>query len=754
MTDHGAPAEIRSSDQPPAPQEPAGAAQAQQRLAALEQQLAQRQQQLDQMAGKLVDLQLGQQRDAERLLCLEEIFSGAPLAQLLIDPQGKIVDFNRQAQTFFNRSADTLTRLSLKTLLSRKALRRFLPAFDLLLENKAAHPLHLLLEKNDKSSFSLLLRWLPDSGLLLAIAQDLDPAAIAQSSDDLVHFALEQLREGVMITDSDGVILKVNHGFSEITGYRQDEVLGKKPSLLHSGQHPAGFYLKMWQSINHHGWWAGEVHNQRKSGEMYPQWLQINRLVEPKTLQTFYVATLNDISDQKQQQQNLDRMAFYDPLTGLPNRCFLEQALKNHLNRSGEQADGGFALLFLDLDRFKEVNDRFGHQEGDLVLKETAQRITSCVRDSDLLARIGGDEFVLLLPRLQQQDSIQKIADNLLTALQRPFEINGHRHYLGASIGAALYPQHGRTPEDLLRRADAAMYLAKDAGRNCWRMFDAHEESRFLLLDDRKKFVWRVIEEPEAFIDMFFQPIHLANDPSRFFAIEALLRLRQQKELGISTQDFILAVEKNRLMTPLGEAIFGAVCAVMTTLKRSGIEVPLCINLSAQQIYSLQLVRRLVDIAAHHQVSLRHCYFEITETAAMENMGRMRDTLAALRDCGSKILLDDFGTGYASLLQLRDLPIDLIKLDKSFVAGIHHDAVSEAVIRAMLAMCRAMNLQVVAEGVEQKQQADWLCAEGVDALQGYLFGQPCNSITLLKELRNYADLTTAGQLYSDCCRRA
>ncbi|SDE43530.1 bifunctional diguanylate cyclase/phosphodiesterase [Desulfuromonas thiophila] len=714
-------------------------AQLNQLIETLQQQLARQNRQIGQLEDELVDLRYDQQNDRQRLRLLEEAFQRAPLAQLQLDLQGHIVACNEKAAVFFQRQPEVLERTKLQSLLSRKALHHLLPVLRQLNESphNPATVIKLLLERQDATPFLLLLAYLPHSDLLLALIQDLSLTAIAEQSDELARFALEQLREGVMITDRNGIILRINHAFSEITGYRAEEVCGHSATLLHSGRQDGSFYDKMWQSLRHHGWWAGELYNRRKNGEIYPQWLQICRIEEPLTRQLFYVGTFSDISDRKQQQQTLDRLAYYDPLTGLPNRCFLEQALRNQLARASSQDASGFCLLFIDLDRFKEVNDRFGHQEGDLVLKEAAQRITACVRDSDLVARIGGDEFVVLLPRLHNRDPLNKVTSQLLKTLQHPFEINDHRHHLGASIGAAFYPQHGQTQEDLLRRADAAMYRAKEAGRNRWRLFDPAEESHFLLLDDHKKFVWRVLEEPERFIHMHFQHIRCGRDAQRLFALEALLRLHQQQQEGINTQDFILAVEKNHLMEPLGEAIFAAICLFARQLDDADIDLPLCVNLSAQQIQNAQMVERLQQIARQQGVQFERCYFEITETAAMDNMARMRDSLGQLRDCGCRILLDDFGTGYASLLQLRDLPIDLIKLDKSFVAGIGKDRASEVVIEAMLAMSRAMQLGVVAEGVEQPHQADWLRAAGVDALQGYLFNRPCDGQTLLKELKSH-----------------
>ncbi|MGC9457446.1 MAG: putative bifunctional diguanylate cyclase/phosphodiesterase [Halothiobacillaceae bacterium] len=691
--------------------------------------------QIRSLERELFTLSFEKEQQQQRQVAATRLFERAPLASVILDAHMQILDMNRQAERFFDHKREHLVRRSFRSLLSRDAFRRFSSDMSALRADEQDSRYSQFLELANRTPFSMVLARL-DEDRFYGVIQDLSVAAIAQNSERLAHFALEQLREGVIITDPKGVILKVNHAFTEISGYTPDEAIGKTPALLHSGRHSPRFYEQMWARLARHGWWAGEVWNRRKSGEIYPEWLQINRIVEPVTHQLFYVATFSDITEKKQHQKSLDKLAHYDSLTGLPNRRFFERALENHLHRARDNEAHKQAILFIDLDKFKEVNDRYGHQEGDLVLKEAAQRITASVRDTDIVSRIGGDEFVLMLPRLQDEAAARTIAAKLTHALAMTYDVNGRQHRLSASVGIALYPDHGDSVEDLMRRADAAMYQAKEKGKNQWALFDYADEANLLILDEKKRLIWSAIEDPEGFLDMHYQPIFCGQADARITELEALLRIQDQARHEIRTDEFIALAEESRLMVPLGESIFHATCQFARRLHDAGLSVPVTVNLSAEQFYDPNLLGSLESIAERQGLTLDRFNFEITETATMHNIDMMRDTLGALREKGARVLLDDFGTGYASLSQLHDLPVDILKLDRSFVNGISVNPTAESLVRAMLAMARALQLRVIAEGVETENQARWLRTERADCMQGYLLSRPLSADVMFAKLRD------------------
>lgn len=691
------------------------------------------QRKLDTLEHQLLASRYESTQQEQRLARLQEQWARLPAAVLMLDENGILMNLNRQAEAFFGQPAKNIQQRPLRTFITGDAFRRLSRGLEALRRNPAQVQSIGFLELRELQPFSLTLSQV-SPGCLLGVIQDLSSQMVATHSERMAHFALDQLREGVLITDERGTILRVNQAFTEISGYTAAEAIGKTPALLHSGRHLPRFYESMWSRLQTHGWWSGEVWNRRKNGEIYPEWLQINRIQEPLTQQSFYVALFSDITERKAHQSSLDRLAHYDALTGLPNRRFFEHTLENQLNRARKNDSHILAILFVDLDKFKEVNDRYGHQEGDLILKEAAQRITACIRDTDMVARIGGDEFLLTLNRLLDPQTAQEIADKVIAALQRPYVIENRQHRLTASIGIAFFPEHGLNVEDLMRRADSAMYKAKARGKDCWALFDLADEHSFLLVDNAKKLIWQIIEAPDQLLTMHYQPIFCSQNLQQMTEMEALLRVNPELGKPPRIDELIRLAEEARLMIPLGEAIFHAVCQFAVVLKQRGHNIPIAVNLSAEQFFGTSLAERLASIAQANHLELDRFHFEITETATMKNLAAIRDTLLALQGYGARILLDDFGTGYASLSQLRDLPVDIVKLDQSFVKDIGVSPTAETLIRAMLAMIRALGLDVVAEGVETQAQLDWLHHAGADCIQGYLLARPQPTAHILEML--------------------
>lgn len=432
------------------------------------------------------------------------------------------------------------------------------------------------------------------------------------------------------------------------------------------------------------------------------------------------------------------RTAHYDVLTGLPNRAFFEGFLDNQLQRAQGNQDHRIAVLMLDLDRFKAVNDRFGHHEGDQVLKETARRILTCVRDVDMVTRIGGDGFAVVLGRLRSRAGASRVAKALIRALSRPFIVGPNSHRLTVSVGVAFYPEDGETVEDLIRRADLAMYEVKSAGRNGWVAFDADHEQRLLLQDHWKGLLWRAIDTPGRHLSVAYQPIlRLSGGRPRPWALEALIRIHDDAGVSLDTGTLVRAAEQHHLMLPLGEAVFEVICAEVASMRQAGMTLPVTVNLSADQFLDPRLVARMRRVCEAHGVPMSALCFEITETALMRNLSRARQMVQALQAAGALILLDDFGSGYASLSQLHTLPVDLVKIDAAFIAEVGQSREAEALIRAILAMAEALGIEVVAEGVETDGQLSWLQQAGVQGLQGYYFSRPLPCAQVLDWVRSH-----------------
>ncbi|MBN2894288.1 MAG: EAL domain-containing protein [Campylobacterales bacterium] len=663
------------------------------------------------------------------------VFDASPMPMLLLDHHGIIESLNVAAVGFFELPQSQLIGRSLRSFLSRVCFTDYTLKLKHLRDStELLQQFHHLQLRNEKP-FALMLKKLSMPGgheeKILGLISDFSSSSV-QQFDYLSRVVIEQLREAVLITDNEGTILLVNNAFTEISGYSRDEALGQTPKMLKSGRHSEAYYRSMWEQIEHHGWWAGEIWNKRKNGQIYPEWLQINRITEPVTHKRYYVSTFSDITERKKHQNNLDRMAHYDTLTGLMNRSFLKISLETMLERRREEHASKLALLFLDLDHFKQINDRYGHHEGDLVLQEAGQRLLASVRNYDLVSRLGGDEFVVVIPRYDSLVQLEQIARKIINTLSMPFRFHENAHHVDASIGIALYPEHGDNVDDLMKRADTAMYRAKALGRCRMAFFDHSDERELIVKDEIKVLLRSAIDHPATKIEVHYQPI-ISAQTLELHSIEALVRLRDASGALVYPDLFITTAEQEGLIVALGEAIFDQVCLFVAENDALRLrQVPVAVNLSALQLCDETLMNRLNEITHRHGLGLGRFEFEVTETAAMQHLDTILSTINALTLHGCEILLDDFGTGFASLSQLHNIPVDYVKIDRSFTMQMENDERSKAMVEAMLAMSEALNLQTIVEGVETESQQKLLCQMGATYLQGYHFSRPIGK-ELLRE---------------------
>ena len=535
-----------------------------------------------------------------------------------------------------------------------------------------------------------------------------------------------EAQEGMCVTDLDGNILRVNRAFTQITGYCADDVIGENPRLLKSGRHNADFYQAIWNSIVRHGAWEGEIWNRRKSGEVYPEYLIITAVKDRQERVTNYVATFNDITKSKAAEDEIMNLAFYDPLTRLPNRRLLLDRLKQALASSTRSGHEG-GLLFIDLDNFKILNDTLGHNMGDMLLQQVAQRLTSCVRDADTVARLGGDEFVVMLEdlshnALEAAAQTETVGKKLLAALNRPYVLNQHEHRCSASIGATLFADHQNGIEELLQQADIAMYQAKTAGRNEMCFFDPQMQTSIAERAALENELHKVLEQRQ--FSLYYQ-IQIDSDQHPIGA-EALLRWIHPERGLISPAHFIPVAEETGLILPIGEWVLETACAQIKLWEDNPLarDLVLAVNVSAKQFRQANFVAQVQATVESAGINPARLKLELTESMLQEKIELTIATIKALKNIGVQFSLDDFGTGYSSLQYLKQLPLDQLKIDQSFVRDLATDANDKAIVRTIIVMARAMNLEVIAEGVETVEQRTILLQNGCVNFQGYLFGKP------------------------------
>ncbi|WP_024717959.1 bifunctional diguanylate cyclase/phosphodiesterase [Pseudomonas putida] len=569
----------------------------------------------------------------------------------------------------------------------------------------------------------LSARPLPIAGVdcMLTIARDITERHLMQEKLQLAATVFENTAEGVLITDIDQRISAVNRAFSEITGYSEIEALGQTPRLLASGQHDSAFYAAMWHQLTAEGHWQGEIYNKRKNGELYPGWLTISAVRNSDREITHFVAVFADISSLKHAQAKLDYQAHHDPLTGLPNRALFENRLQAVLTCAQVSNRQG-AVLFLDLDRFKHINDSLGHPVGDLLLKGIAQRLKEQVRDVDTVARLGGDEFIILLPGLHKPSDASTIANKLLACFIAPFQAGEHEFFTSASIGISLYPQDGSDVATLIRNADAAMYRSKAKGRNrveaYTRDLTAQASERIALEHELR----RAVERNE--MSLCFQP-KLSLKTQSLVGAEALIRWSHPTFGEVPPEHFIHLAEENGTILQLGDWVLEQACQQMQAWKQHYEPFgPLSINLAGAQLRQPHLARRIEQLLKHHQLKAGDLQLEITENFIMSQAEEALAVLYQLKKLGVQLAIDDFGTGYSSLSYLKRLPLDILKIDKSFIRGLPDDPHDAAIARAIIALGRSMQLTIIAEGVENQAQQRFLAAEGCEQIQGYIVSLP------------------------------
>ncbi|MCB5187467.1 EAL domain-containing protein [Methylobacillus caricis] len=535
-----------------------------------------------------------------------------------------------------------------------------------------------------------------------------------------------ETQDGMIVTDANNVILRVNRAFTRLTGYSQEEVIGTNPSILKSGRQNAAFYRRMWDTLRKHRFWQGEVWDKRKDGSIYPKLLTITAVADENNEVVNYIGTFSDVSQQKEAKENIYRLAFYDPLTQLPNRRLLMDRLSQALAGSLRNHSYG-AVLFIDLDNFKTLNDTKGHDFGDLLLIEVAARLRNCIRQGDTVARFGGDEFLVILEGVSYDEDIAtggalNVAEKVCKAISHTYTLKGYNYHCTASIGISMFHGDDFTVHELLRRADTAMYQAKHTGRNTFCLFNPHMqhilEQRALLEADLRQALAR---------DQFRLYYQMQVDAQqRAYGAEVLLRWQHPERGIVSPAHFIELAEETGLILPIGHYVLISACRQLKQWEQeeSTRDLMLSVNVSIMQLSQADFVEQVKAILETTKANPNRLKIELTESLVLDSSSSNADKMAALQQLGIHFAMDDFGTGYSSLIHLKRLPLNQLKIDRSFVGNIDHNLNDAVIVKTIIAMANALDLEVIAEGVETEAQLELLRQYGCFAFQGYLFSQP------------------------------
>jgi len=528
-------------------------------------------------------------------------------------------------------------------------------------------------------------------------------------------------REGVLVTNCDGVIVHVNRAFMAITGYSSEEVLGQRPSLFKSGRHPADFYQAMFATLGRSGEWSGEIWNRRKNGEIYPQWQTIRVIRDDQGQRSHYVAVFSDISAIKNSEHELMHLAHHDPLTDLPNRLLFTDRVEQAL-ASAQLHKRGCALLMVDLDHFKMINDSLGHTIGDQLLKAVAQRLSAMFGPGITLARLGGDEFAVLAESCPQLVQAAALAQRIIDGLKEPFTIDGHQLFINTSIGLSLFPSDALSTEQLLRNADSALFKAKSAGRDGYALYTeeltAHARQRVEIAFELR----RALDQQE--LRVYYQPVYDFKT-RRVIGVEALVRWEHPQRGLVSPAEFIPVAERTGLIAEIDAWVMGQACRQMCQWQKDGVALSfVAVNVSSRLFARRELYQQVAQVLRETGLEPSYLELEVTESAVMEDPEVALEQMHRLRELGVRLAIDDFGTGYSSLLRLKRLPVQKLKIDQGFVAGLPWDEDDAAISQVIIALARSMGMQVHAEGIEQVEQAAFLHEHDCDLGQGYWFGRP------------------------------
>jgi diguanylate cyclase (GGDEF)-like protein/PAS domain S-box-containing protein len=658
-----------------------------------------------------------------------DLYDYAPVGYLTLTHKGLIAELNLTAASMVGVARSELLSRHFASLIAPKDGDNWYLFFTGIMKDSKQRNIELVLKRAEGSEFHAHLDCLcvtpvDDDSFLRIVLIDVTERKIAENYLHIAAIAFES-QEGMMVTDAKGAILRVNRAFIDITGYTAEEVIGKSQRILQSKQYKTDFYAAMWADIRNHGVWSGEIWSRRKNGECYPERLTITTVKDVYGIVTNYVGTFIDITLSKAAADEIKYLAFYDPLTGLPNRRLLRDRLKSAIASSQRSGLKG-ALLFIDLDNFKTLNDSFGHDTGDLLLKKIAENLKHCLREGDTIARLGGDEFVVMLEDLNEHAleaaaQTTVIGNKILATLNQSYLLAEHSYHCTCSIGATLFNNSGQSIDELLKQADIAMYQSKAAGRNTLRFFDPQMQvsidARVALEADLR------VALAEKQFKLYYQP--QVNHNGQVVGAEALIRWQHPQNGIISPADFIPLAEATGLILPIGRWVLETACDQLKIWQGSKYtqHLQLAVNVSSRQFHQADFVEQVRQTITRSTINPARLKLELTESLILDDIDETIHKMNVLREIGICFSMDDFGTGYSSLSSLKKLPLSQLKIDQSFVRDLIVDPDDAVIVQTIIAMTKSLGMGVIAEGVETEAQRSFLEKHDCQLYQGYLFSK-------------------------------
>lgn len=697
--------------------------------------------------GTLIDLSAQRQVEKElkdKTRRYAALFEGAQDAILVADIDSRrVIDANVEAELLFLRPREELIGMSTAAFHPPELSAAYGEAYARHIRAGRGGPDEMKIVTADGDIVDVeissnIIETADGHRLIQGVFRDIRQRKRNEAELKLAARVFESSQESILITNADSIIVSVNPAFLRMTGYSAAEVIGYNPRLLGSGRHPAEFFAAMRQTLNAEGRWQGEIWNRRKSGEIYPAWLTISVYRGASGEVLNFVGIESDISERHAAQERIRQLAYFDPLTGLPNRRLLQDRAEQALvgaEREGKRV----ALLFVDLDHFKTINDSLGHSAGDQLLSQVAQRLLGCVRRMDTVARLGGDEFVVLLGEATLEGT-SEVARKILEVVGRPFHIEQHQLGVTPSLGISLFPQDGDDFETLLKHADTAMYRAKESGRNAYRFFASEMNVAALERLQLENGLRQGLARSEFVLH--YQP-QISVASGRIIGAEALVRWRHKQSGLVSPGRFIPVAELSGLIVPIGEWVLREACRQNRSWQDAGLPaISIAVNISSLQFRGGQLEENVRAALADSGLPSEFLELELTEGIVMGNADETVEILRRLSAMGVKLAIDDFGTGYSSLSYLKRFPIDKLKIDQSFVRDIVSDPDDWAIANAVINLAHSLRLAVIAEGVEHAEQLDMLRLHGCDEVQGYYFSVPlpADEFAELLRVQNFAEL--------------
>jgi len=569
---------------------------------------------------------------------------------------------------------------------------------------------------------------------LIGTLQDITERRLIDEKMQKLSGAIEQIADSVVITDINGKIEYVNSAFEKMTGYEAEEVIGNDTNILKSDKQSKSFYQRLWRTIMRGEVFSDVIINRKKCGGLYYEEKTITPQKDNVGNITRFISTGKDITERMESQERLHYLAHHDALTGLPNRALLQDRLSQVITRT-HWRNRNIAVLFLDLDRFKVINDSLGHETGDKVLQIMAERLSDCIRTGDTVARLGGDEFAIILNDIASEDDVPPVADKIIKAMVEPFIVNKHELFITTSIGISVFPKDSEDAQGLIKKADVAMYRAKEKGKNNYQFYTKADDTKAVERFTLETNLRRALEKEEFFLE--YQPQYAINGTT-LVGVEALLRWQNAEFKTISPLHFIPLLEETGMILPVSEWVLNTACAQAKIWQENGLPAfHVAVNLSIRQFQRKGLVKQIEDILDRIGLDPEYLELEVTEGLLIENISETTKILHELHELGVRLAIDDFGTGYSSMNYLKRLPFDNLKIDKSFVQDVTVSEDAAAIATAIITLAHTMDMQVIAEGVENQEQLAFLQRQNCDVLQGFLFSKPVppENITKLMTLK-------------------